>query len=267
MKFNTGNNNSRDVVNVNTRGIQFMNSEGHFPSTLQVGYWNEMLSFKINPALEKSQQTETKKFDYEKVISTAITLEKATILAEKIEREVLPAFYNNTEIFKGVPVGGDSLVGVGTKNMDGEMIAYFAIFKSLDENTKKPEVSMIYEFRSGYTVDNYNPQTGEFSISKNIPSELILFMEVLKSARSGLTNAIAHSIRFADKFSRDRIHNQLDEIAAKLGVSGKFKSNSGSYKTKDVFSSSVDNSSVANDLEEAPMTTLGNIDDIEEFMK
>ncbi|NNV04736.1 hypothetical protein, partial [Brevibacillus sp. MCWH] len=154
MKLNNTGNNSKDVVNVNTRGIQFMNSEGNFPSTLQIGYWNDMISLKINPALDKSQQTETKKFDYEKLISTAITLEKATILAEAVEKYVLPSFDEKKEIFKGVPVGGDSLVGVGIKVINGEPVSYFGIFKSLDEKTKKPESFMIYEFKAGYSVDN-----------------------------------------------------------------------------------------------------------------
>lgn len=54
MKFNNNsNNNARDAVNVNTRGIQLSNSEGFMPSTMVFGFWNSMISIKIHPALER----------------------------------------------------------------------------------------------------------------------------------------------------------------------------------------------------------------------
>lgn len=274
MKFNSSNNNSREAVNVNTRGIQFMNSEGFSPSTLLFGYWNDMISIKIHPALEKSQQTESKRFNYEEVVNTAITLEKAATLLAKLENDILPNYGGDQDMFRGVPVGGDSLIGIGLRGGEGKT-SYIAIFKALDEQTKKPEVAMYYEFKSGYTVDDYDPGTGQFNVTQDVPGELMLFTSALKAAIAGLTNANAHATRSVDKWFRDRLMGQLEEIGGKVGVAPKSKGSwngSNSYKSKDVFGgsggSSTGGGSSIPELEnaDAQIDKLTNINDISQFM-
>lgn len=276
MNFNkNANNNSRDAVNVNTRGMQFMNSEGFSPSTLLFGYWNEMISLKIHPALEKSQQTESKRFNYEEVTSTAITLEKAATLLSKIESDILPV-YGSENRFRGIPVGGDSLVGVGIRQDGDNTISYLGIYKGLDENTRKPQSAIWYEFKAGYTVDDYDHETGQFNVTQNVPGELMLFTAALRSAIDGLTHAKAHSARTVDKFFRDRLVNKLDEIGAKLGVETASKqswgNNNGYNRSNrgDIFSgggsSQSSNSNVDLDGGSASISKLSNIDDINQFM-
>jgi hypothetical protein len=276
MNFSNQKNNAREAVNVNTRGINFMNSEGFMPSTLQFGFWNEMISIRMHPALEKSQQTESKKFNYEEVVSTALTLEKATTLLNKIENDILPKYSEGKDKFNGVPVGGNSLIGVGIKALDDEnSVAYLAIFKELDEGTKKPEVAMYYEFKSGYTVDDYDPETGKFDVTQNIPGELMLFAHSLRAAIAALTNANAHATRAVDRWFRDRLMNTLNEVAGKVGVqvnTGKSWGNGGggNYRSKDVFGSSNSNSNnTSSDLSagtDASIEKLENINSIEQFM-
>lgn len=271
MRLNNSNNNSRDEVNVNTRGMQFMNSDGFYPSTMLFGFWNEMISIKIHPALDKEHQTDSRKFNYEEVVSTAITLEKAALLADKIENELLPNF-GTKSLFRGVPVGGDSLIGVGIRHEEGSPdIAYLAIFKALDEETKKPEVSIYYEFKTGMTINDYNPNTGEFTVEQNIPSELNVFLAGLRASVSALTHAEAHSSRAVDKWFRDRLMNNIQEIAQKLGVStqGSWSGNKNySNKSKDIFNNNSSNDSIPSDLddEESSISKLSNIDDISQFM-
>jgi hypothetical protein len=273
MKFNSSNNNSRDAVNVNTRGMQFSNSEGFCPSTLLFGYWNELISIKIHPALEKSQQTDSKRFNYEEVVNTAITLEKASTLLKKIEEDILPHYNEGINTFKGIPVGGDSLIGVGLRSDENTKTSYLAIFKALDEETKKPEIAIYYEFKSGYVVNDYDPATGKFTVEQNIPSELMLFAAALRAAINGLTHADAHSSRAVDKWFRDRLMKEIEEIGTKLGVAPKTKGNwgngGGNYKSKDIFAGGGNsNSSDAGDLDggDASIDKLSNIDDINQFM-
>ena len=79
--YGTQQNNEKDnTPNVNTRSYQFMNRDGFDPSALSVGAWNEMLSLRINPALDKSRQSEGRVFDYDKSVSTSLTAEKVTLL-------------------------------------------------------------------------------------------------------------------------------------------------------------------------------------------
>jgi len=272
MNFNNSGNNSRDTVNVNTRGVQLMNRDGFCPSTLIVGYWNDMLSIKIHPALEKEKQTESKVFDYDKVISTAITLEKVTVLIEKIEKDILPELSKDTprSIFRGVPIGGDSLIGIGIRANENEptnFVTYLGIFKSLDPSTKRPESAIFYEFRTSYSVDDYDAQTGEFTTTQNIQGELLLFLEILKAARTGMSNAIAHSTRVVDKFYKDRVMNALNEIANKLGISTGAGGGYYNRSKQDVFSGGG-NKQAKDELPDfdAPMSALNNINDIDSFM-
>jgi len=265
MNFGNLQNNAKDQVNVNTRGVQFMNKEGFDPSTLLVGYWNEMISLKMHPALEKSKQTESKVFDYEKVISTAITLEKAITLCDGIVKKIFPAIEKGEQASVGVPVGSDSLIVVSTGvTMTGSVRPYIAIHKALDEKTKKPEVSIYYEFGQSYTVDNYDEKTGSFEVTKGINSELYLFYEILDAAKLGMSNAIAHSIRVVDKYYRDRMMNDIGEIAAKLGVSTGNTKNSYRGK-KDIFGS--EGTSLTNGGgDAASVEKLNNISEIDEFL-
>lgn len=273
MNFSNTKSNQRDAVNTNTRGTQFMNREGFQPSTLLFGYWNELISLKMHPALEQSAQTDGKVFNYEVVVNTAITLEKAAVLVDRIEKDIIPAYQEGKETFRGVPVGGDSLIGVGVKKVNDDYAAYFGIFKSLDETTKKPETAIFYEFKTTYTVDNYNHETGDFSVTQGIPSELMVFLGLLKAAQVGLSNATAHATRNVDRYFRDKLTNQLEEIGGKLGIAPKQKSwggNSYGNRNKDVFSSKAaagGNSSDMGGGSNAEVGSLKNLDDIEDFMK
>lgn len=273
MQLNNRNNNTRDAVNVNTRGIQFMNSESKFfPSTLQFGFWNEMISLRINPALDKSEQTDNKKFNYEETVNTAIILEKAVVLIKKIKEDILPK-YGKEETFRGVSIGGNSLVGVGLKNVDDKVVSFLAIHKGLDENTRKPQESIYYEFKTSYTVNDYDEKTGEFTVEQDIPSELLLFVKALEASVTALTNANAHATRTVDRWFREKTTRQIDEIGAKLGVAPQSRGggNFSNFRSKDVFGSGGGNTSPASnntvDLgADASTETVTNFDSMSDFL-
>lgn len=261
--FNNQQNNNRDL-NINTRGIQFMNKNGFDPSTLVIGFWNEMLSIKIHPALDKEKQTESKVFDYEKVVHTALTAEKISTLKTLIENKIFPAISKGEDKKVGVPVGGDSLVVVGTgKDMTGEIRPYIAIHKSLNEETHIPEMSIFYEFNQGMSIEDFDVKTGAFNVNRDNCGEFILFYEVLKSVLLTLSNSTVHSIRYADRFYRNRVINDLTEIATKLGVN-KPQRSSGGYR-RDIFNGGgpSNNSSNGNDL--ADMESLNDLNDIDGY--
>ena len=266
MNFNNTNNNAREQVNVNTRGPQFMNKNGFDPSTMAVGYWNELISIKMHPALPKEKQTDSKVFDYEKVISTAITLEKATTLCTGIEKKIIPAIEKGEQASVGIPVGADSLIVVSTGvKMTGSVRPYIAIHKALDEKTKKPETSIFYEFNRAYSVDDYDEAEGTFQVTQDIHSEFKLFIELLNAAKLGLSQAIAHSMRVVDKYYRDRVLNDISAIAEKLGVTTGGAGRTFYSKKNNMFSNgSSDGGSTGGD--EASVQSLQNISEIDEFL-
>ena len=226
MNFNTQNNAKDNTISMNTRGYQFMNRNGFDPSALTVGFWNEMLSLRINPALEPSKQTESKVFDYDKAVSTSLTLEKITTLLYGITKVVLPAIEAKEDKSVAISVSGDTLVAVGTgKRLTGDIRPFLAIHKSLNPDTKKPEMSIFYEFKTSDTINDYNESTGEYNLCKGIQSELILFVELLKSAIIGLSNATAHASRNVGKWQSEKLNGQISAIAEKVGAPNGFSSN------------------------------------------
>lgn len=250
--------NNKEAQDVNTRGQQFMNSDGTFKSTLILGFWNNLISIRIHPVLEPHQQSESKKFNYESSINTAITIEKATTLYNAILNDIIPSI-NNESKFKAVPVGVNSLIGVGNIFKDGKNILYLAIYKNIDENTKKPSSYLYYEFKQSYTVDDYNETTGEFTISEGIPSEILLFANLLKASCDALSNGVVHSMRYADRWFRD------------LLISGNTnsKKNSNNYsttKSNDIFSDSKPMEKTINDDFSTNVEKLNNIDELNSFM-
>ncbi|MMZ42278.1 hypothetical protein D1872_37980 [compost metagenome] len=276
MQFGTQNNNTKEQ-NTNTRGPQFMNRDGFYPSTFVMGYWNGLISLKFHPALPEKQQTESKIFDYDQELQTSLTMEKATILIEGIKNKVIPALEKGEETSVGVPIGSSSsLISVGVKNVKGEFTTYLAFFKGLNAETKKPDAFVFYEFRKGQRIDNYDPEQGTFEVNNETHSELALFMSLLESAREGLSNAYTHANRTVDRYFRDRLLGQVDAIAVNQGLPASGSNNRGNTQRRssgaDVFGgggntgrsggSRSDNSSY-----DAPSQTIENLDDINQFMQ
>jgi hypothetical protein len=269
MNFNQSNSNNREASNVNTTAIQFRNSQGTSPSALVIGYWNSLLSIKMYPALEKSQQNEQNVFNYEKPVSTAITLEKMIVLSIHLQDTILPAIKENRAAFKGVPIGDNSLAGVGVTIEDGVPVAYFVIYKGLDETSKKPESFLKYNFKTSYTVDNYEPESGAHDITQGVQSEVNTFLAIMEAAKVGLSNSTVHADRHVNKFFRDKFMARIEDIAVKVGLPSQ-KPSSGSYSRGSsnggVFSSQSSQPTRVEGSYEAPITTLANIEEIDNYI-
>lgn len=215
MNYNKQNKNE---INVNTRGYRFMNRDGFCPSTLVCGYWNEMISLKIHPALPESRQTQSQVYDYNQVLATSLSLEKALILIKKTQELIYPAIQNNQDKSIAVLIGGNNLVQIGYK---AEIKAsYIGIHKGLDPESKKPQDSLYYQFvdSSEITIEDYDPETGGYSATTPVECELQTFIEILKSSIKALSGAFSHDSRYRDKFYRDKVCNDLSQIGSKLGL-------------------------------------------------
>ena len=269
MAFGTQQNNDKDnTPNINTRSYVFMNKDGFDPSALTVGAWNEMLSLRINPALDKSRQTENKVFDYDKSVSTSLTAEKVTLLLYKITKEVIPAIEAGEDKSVGIPLnGGESLLVVGTgKRYTNEITPFLAIHKSLNNDTKKPEMSMFYEFKRSYTIDDYDEKTGTYEKNSGIHSEFKLFIELLRAFIIGNSNFGVHSDRFVNRFKDDRMNKNVMAIGMKVGASMSTGSTTRNYSSRqNVFDDRSPNRS-HDSGSDAEMTELGDINDLNEFM-
>jgi hypothetical protein len=253
------NNNNKDEVNINTRAITLKNKDGFEPSALALGFWNDMVNIKIHPALDKSKRTEFLVYDWEQALSTALKIEKIEALIEIIDNDILPAIAKGEDKSKGVPVGGNSLVMIGTgKGITGSIKPFVSIHKNLSEETHKPEVSMYYEFKSTPVIEDYNPNTGKYELQTVQLSELLLFRKFLESSVFAQSAAEVHSIRYSDRWFRDKLLNDIKAIAEKLGVQvASFKKKSG----PDIFGVK----GTTKDSYEKPAVSES-IDDLDQFM-
>lgn len=222
MAFNnygTRQNNENDNrKSITTRVYQFKNKDGFEPSTLQVSGWDEMFSLRINPALPPDKQSKDQLYDYDKFVATSLNMEKVMLLLYKINKDIMPAIENNEEKNIGISVAGDSLVTVGTgKAITQSIRPYIAIHKGLNPDTKKAEQSIYYEFKKSMTIDDYNPETGDYGVETNISAEFMLFIELLKSFIQN-SNFNSHVNRYNNRYSNDKLFNTVNSIAEQVGV-------------------------------------------------
>lgn len=254
-----GSTNNKDEKSSNTRGIQFKNKKGFDPSTISFNFWNDMLSVRINPALPSEQQSNTKVYDYDKTVSTALNVPKAQLLLDRIVKYVVPAIEANEDKTVGISVGGDSLFCVGTgKGMTGEIRPYVAIHKSLNQDTMKPEMSIYYEFNKEEAIDDYNAETGKYSFHAGLHAEFTTFVSILRAFVSAMTMANAHADRHANMYFNDKLMKTLNSIAEKLGVSVQNSYNGGTSYSR---SSISFNNSKSDNYSETVADTM-NISDI-----
>lgn len=258
MAFGVQQNNSRDKANVNTRGLQFSNKNGFDPSALSLGFWNDFISIKINPALDKSQQTETRVFDYDKAVSTALTPRIATCLLKGIRDHIMPAIETGETRSVSVKVGGDSLVTVGTgTKYTGEPCQFFALHKELDPGTKKPAMSIFYEFAKNNLIMNYDEKTGDYTVVSNVPDEFELFIKFMSGAVVALTKAHTHADRVVNRFNNEKLNSNIVAIGEKVGAKlMQTQSYSSSFSSRN----NVDFSSNNSDGYEPELTTLSDLD-------
>lgn len=230
--FNKQNNGTdKDAVNVNTRGVQFYNKESEEPSTLVLGFWNERLSLKIHPAKPDTKTESSTTYDYDNGLATALNDEKAYMLMRGIEETILPSLKEGVSKTIGVVVNGSSVVAVGSGH-DGKT-PFVSIYREVDPTTYKPKDSMTYYFRKSDFLKDYTATSGEFNITELNDVEISLFLEFMKSYVAGNSNSVLHTVRFADKYFRDKLMNNFVEIGNKVGVdlssaSNKFKANKSS---------------------------------------
>ena len=177
-----------------------------------------MFSLRINPALPTDKQSKDQLYDYDKFVATSLNMEKVMLLLYKIKKDIIPAINENKEKNIGISIAGDSLVTVGTgKAITKSIRPYIAIHKGLNPETKKAEQSIYYEFKKTMTVDDYNPETGEYNVEDNIGAEFMLFIELLKSFIQN-SNFNSHVNRFNNRYSNDKMINTVNSIAEKVGV-------------------------------------------------
>lgn len=198
------NNNQNKAKSVNTNGFQFYNDEPNsvYKSTLAVGYYDRFMSLRINPSLPEEKKTNSSRYDYETTVQTALTADKVMALLTGINEKIYPAINGGKNRAVGVPVGADGIVSIAYLAEEG--LLTLGLYKGLDPETKKPKESLSYQFKPTMIVENYDPQTGNFS-TENIESEFVVFVGFLQKFVEAVGLCEVHMMRYGDRFFRDKL--------------------------------------------------------------
>lgn len=270
MEYQNNSNKSSSDKSMNTNGIQFMNSNNPLAqSTLLINWWNRFMAIQISPALEENQRKDGKFFDYQVQLNTALSPEKLMVLNHIINTSIKPALENNEEVNKGIPVSS-GLICVGTKKVNyvdtiGEKVTPFiAIYKGINESTKKAESGLIYFFNiENIIVKDYDMTTGTSELEFICNTEFELFSSLLPDAAKELCGASAHMGRYHDRYFTARLGKNVEAIGNSLGAPIDSANNYKRYtgKSSDIFSRGTSSVS-APPADNGEMTTVEGLDDI-----
>ncbi len=224
MAFQNQNNQQKET-HINTRGFQFFNVNGFEPSTLILSMWNQLVSLRIHPAKEKSQQTKSSVYDYDRSINIVLDSKTADLLAKIIMEKILPAVKENEECTQGIPVGNNSavIISSGVKRGSGRPIPYLTIARNIKQGTLIPEEMLSYTFNTSLILDNYDgtPGNADFNLQTcQIPvhAELEVFAHMLRHLSVAMLGGEYHAGRNINKRYDDNVFQLYKQLAAKNGI-------------------------------------------------
>lgn len=171
-------------------------------SSLQIGYWNDNVSIKINPLASVSADG-IRNYDYQRRVNTALTSEKCIALAESIDSKIMPKV-NEVKLGNGLaspvsvvlPVTNKStLIAVEYKNDEsGTPSLYLTVYTNVDQNGKAPSNGVYsYKFAKVKVVTDYDPETGAGN-DDYVEAEFLFFYDKLKKI-SDVFGTAAHSAK------------------------------------------------------------------------
>lgn len=213
-------NNSRQGRSVNTSGPSYKNANGEVACAITVKYWNDMTQVEFAPELPKSQQTQTRRYDYDHSVKVTLTRAKCKMLTMAYKNDIVPALAENNQLSRSVSVAGVNQLMIDTNIVDGQAHPLLKFIQNIDEKTLKADPSnvLIYEFNRAEILEDYNFETGEFKGILTPHFELDLFMSDLENALDSSSNAYVHADKYADAYFRDMIINKLNKIGEANGL-------------------------------------------------
>lgn len=205
--FGNTSNNTNDV-SVNTRAVTLYSDL----SCLQLGFWNDKLSVKINPIVSIDDDG-ARKYDFEKRINTAISQEKCASILDDIIENIMPAIRKSEEskeveeeVSIAYPVGKSCALAIEFKQDVKTMkpAVYLSLYRNIKEDNTCDE-TYSYKFNTSESVKNYDPKTGT-GIELIKQTEFLSFVGILKTMPD-VIGAAHHGSTYQEAFSTKRTNN------------------------------------------------------------
>lgn len=267
MAFNSNQSNEKVNKSVSTRAGHFTNPRQESPCALDITYYDDMVRIQFAPELPANRQTETRRYDYENTVMTALTRAKCNELYNAYNTVIRPAIQNCEDETVSVTLANVNLLIIGTGVKDGVVHPYICFCKELSPDTLIAQENnrLKYEFNTGEYILGYNPQTGEYKQRVITCNEIDLFFHDLENVRDASSNAYVHTERTVNRYTKDSMDSKLNRIGEKLGLdlTSKPKFTKGSGGRGSIF----DNTGSSDEPSVSNAATIASIDDIDAMMR
>ena len=220
--YNSGNfasNSEQQKRSVSTKAFHGVCGKSATPCALDVSYYDDMVRLTFSPELPEGSRTETRRYDYENNIMTALTRAKCNELCNLYQTVIRPAIQNCEDIAVALQLANVNILQVGTGVVNGIPHPFIAFYKGIDTNRVAPkETSFKYEFNTGEYILGYNPETGEYKDVVITCNEVDLFFNDLMNIRDASSNAYVHTERVVNKYWKDTLDTKLNRIGEQAGL-------------------------------------------------
>ena len=214
--MNFGNNsytNNQETRNVNTKIRTFYSDL----SSIQLSYWNESISIKINPIINVTPEGQ-RQYDFSRRISTAISTMNCIALREKMEKTIIPAIKKVAdgeeldEEIKNIGVimetSHNGLYFDYKKDAEGKPAVYMTLYTNVDQGTNvaPKETTYTYKFNKAVVNEGYNDETGEIEKQTEIEAEFLFVYDKIRNIAE-LAGSVAHAMRTERSYKNNNQHN------------------------------------------------------------
>lgn len=202
-------NSTFEKVSITTNSLTFFDENGIM---LRCSFLDEAIAIQLCAPVMNGEKRTYPKEVRENIL---LTKDRAAALYDLTFRKVIPAMESKTNYNGGVFTSAkkDNIFEIRIQN--GE--AYVLLHRDIDAN-RQPKRTIIFKFASCPVIEKYNSTSGEFEIEE-IQAQLLLFIKLLEGFVYEVNSASSHAMRYANRFTTDKIFKYLGEMAAKLGIS------------------------------------------------
>jgi len=121
----------------------------------------------------------------------------------------------------GISSGANMIeIGSGKKYGCKDDSVCIAVYKDIDNTTKKPSSYDVFEFNDDVVLRDYDPEAGTYS-SELLNVDIDFLVDQLKDYAKSAGNGAVHNHRVVDKYEIDRFRSNQLEMMNKLGIENK----------------------------------------------
>lgn len=211
------NNNRNNNGWTSTRFIQLYNDQGPEPSTFEMGFWKNYVTFKFTPMLPENERKDNKIYDYDKSVTALMNYEVILTLNKGIKLLLKNDDMVNFSMDLTTNSGNFKLkVGKTAKEYEGYPGKYYISLYVIDKNGDKETVngSIMYNFINRKGIENklyvnWDENTGKAQNVKLFETQFNTFRNFLDYVERNLISGTSHHIITTIGSSLSNILNEI----------------------------------------------------------